>query len=159
MKQKKSPHVIVFRIAALLLISILATTSIVSGRYARYTNAATGGGDMQVAYFQVTETGELRTTTSVSLSPKETVKLGIQVHNASEVAVEYCVRAVNRYGNLPLEFKVLDENGNEVEVSDLNCGDTRNLVLQIHWRNGENSDSYIGMVDIIDIFLTAVQVD
>ena len=81
MNENRKPHAIVLRAAAVLLILVLFTTSIVSGRYARYTSSATGHDSARVAKFRVTEEGIDGQMIKVSIAPGQTVKHEIIVHN------------------------------------------------------------------------------
>lgn len=156
MDNKKQPHVIMLRTAAVLLILVMLSTSMVAGRFARYTTSASGSDSARVARFSVTEAGEFLQTASVRIHPGETVPLAVQVKNDSEVAVTYSVTAENEYCNLPLEFVVLD---GEKTVAHLAPGETKALAVQIGWQAEETEDKYIGMVDLIHLTVHVTQID
>ena len=158
MNENRKPHAIVLRAAAVLLILVLFTTSIVSGRYARYTSSATGHDSARVAKFRVTEEGIDGQMIKVSIAPGQTVKHEIIVHNDSEVAIAYSVIADNKHQNLPLTISVSDGKTTGSSVT-LDPGVTKTVNLQIYWDETKNEDKYIGMVDTIHLVLTAAQID
>lgn len=158
MSENRKPHVIALRTAAVLLILVLMTTSIVSGRYARYASSATGRDTARVAKFQVTEEGFTGDPIKVLISPGETAKHQISVHNDSEVTVECSVAAVSEYENLPLTFSVGDGTSTGT-TAILEPGQTKLVNLQVYWDENETSDHYIGMVDLVHLTLTVAQVD
>ena len=73
MTENRKAHVIVLRAAAVLLILVMLSTSMVAGRYARYTSSASGNDSARVAKFRVTESGDLKTTFIVKISPGKSV--------------------------------------------------------------------------------------
>ena len=158
MNENRKPHAIVLRAAAVLLILVLFTTSIVSGRYARYTSSATGHDSARVAKFRVTEEGIDGQMSKVSIAPGQTAKHEIIVHNDSEVAIAYSVIADNKHQNLPLTISVSDGKTTGSSVT-LDPGVTKTVNLQIYWDETKNEDKYIGMVDTIHLVLTAAQID
>ena len=158
MNENRKPHAIVLRAAAVLLILVLFTTSIVSGRYARYTSSATGHDSARVAKFRVTEEGIDGQMIKVSIAPGQTAKHEIIVHNDSEGAIAYSVIADNKHQNLPLTISVSDGKTTGSSVT-LDPGVTKTVNLQIYWDETKNEDKYIGMVDTIHLVLTAAQID
>lgn len=160
MTENRKAHVIVLRAAAVLLILVMLSTSMVAGRYARYTSSASGNDSARVAKFRVTESGELKTTFIVKISPGKSVDKTITVANDSEVAVEYEIIARNEHNNLPLQFQLMDMDGETpVDAAQLAPGKTKDLTFRIIWEAGYTSDSYIGMVDAIQLTITATQID
>ena len=158
MTENRKAHVIVLRAAAVLLILVMLSTSMVAGRYARYTSSASGNDSARVAKFRVTESGDLKTTFIVKISPGKSVDKIITVANDSEVAVEYEIIARNEHNNLPLQFQLMD-GGTPVDAAKLAPGKTKDLTFRIIWEAGYTSDSYIGMVDAIQLTITATQID
>ena len=60
MRKQIKPHVFVLRLAAVLLILVMLSTSMLAGRYARYASTATGGDSARVIRFgdlTLTESG------------------------------------------------------------------------------------------------------
>lgn len=158
MKENRKPHVFMLHAAAVLLILVLLSTCMVAGRYARYTTVASDEDSARVAKFSVTETGVFREKVKVDMIPGQTVQLEIHIKNDSEVAVEYTVTAKNEYENLPLEFSLID-NGQAVTAAVLAPEKEKNLLYQISWPASENSDQYIGMVDLIHLTIQVSQID
>lgn len=158
MNENRKPHAIVLRAAAVLLILVLFTTSIVSGRYARYTSSATGHDSARVAKFQVTEEGISSDMLTLRVRPGYAAEHPITVHNKSEVAIEYAVHVVDSYGHLPLSLSIKD-GASTGTTAILAPGDTKEVKLLVYWDESETSDRYIGMVDLIRLTLTATQVD
>lgn len=158
MNENRKPHAIVLRAAAVLLILVLFTTSIVSGRYARYTSSATGHDSARVAKFHVTESGAVGEKLKVELCPGQTEEREIIVHNDSEVAIAYTVIPDNKHQNLPLTISIRDGTTTGSSVT-LDPDENKTLYLQIYWDATKNEDKYIGMVDTIHLILTAAQID
>ena len=158
MTENRKAHVIVLRAAAVLLILVMLSTSMVAGRYARYTSSASGNDSARVAKFRVTESGDLKTTFIVKISPGKSVDKTITVANDSEVAVEYEIIARNEHNNLPLQFQLMDGE-TPVDAAQLPPDQTKDLTFRIIWEAGYTSDSYIGMVDAIQLTITATQID
>lgn len=89
MKENRRTPVIALRAAAVLLILVMMTTSIVSGRYARYTNSATVSDSARVAKYDVSV--KAITGDQIVLDPNSsnTVSYNFSVTSNSEVTVEY----------------------------------------------------------------------
>lgn len=158
MNENRKLHAVVLRIAAVLLVLVMLSTSMVAGRYARYTTTASGYDAARIARFSVTESGDLRQTFKVKVSPGEAVPITVQLKNDSEVAVAYTVSAENYFRNLPLEFTVIDTATSQ-PAQPLAPGETRELALQIFWQEDITDDKYIGMVDLIHLTIRVTQVD
>lgn len=158
MREKRINNRILLRAAAVILLLILFTSCILAGRYARYTTAESGDDSARVAKFLITETGELTEARRIELVPSETVKLRVEVENGSEVDVEYSITADNPYENLPLEYTFLGDDTLSTKAY-LKPGEIKEVYLQIHWQDDKTQDEYIGMVDVVYLKVTAVQVD
>ncbi len=161
MKENRKPHVFMLRAAAVLLILVLLSASMVAGRYARYTTTASGSDSARVAKFHVTHSGEIPEavqTIRVNLRPGEKCPYSIQVVNDSEVAVAYTITAKSKYENLPLEFSLIDSD-QPVAAAVLVPGETKDLQYQVSWPADKNDDKYIGMVDLIHLTIQASQID
>ena len=150
-------HMIVLRTAAVLLVLVMLSTSIVAGRYARYTTTASGNDSARVAKFLITETGTVSAEIKATLRPGDEVDFSIQVTNGSEVTVNYSITAANVYNNLPLTISLMDGT-QEVQNIHLAPGKTREMKLRVKW-TGEASNDLIGHIDLIRLTVTAIQVD
>ena len=158
MTYNRRPHVILLRTAAVLLILVLLSTSMVAGRFARYTTTASGTDSARVAKFLVTESGSLTGDVAVSLSPGETAGLEVQVTNDSDVAVSYSVAAENKYNNLPLSFTLAEDKA-AVAAATLAPGQTKTLTWQVSWDAEQTDDKYLGMVDLVHLTIHVTQID
>lgn len=158
MTDNRKPHVLVFRLAAVLLILVMLSSGMVAGRFARYITTSSGSDSARVARFSVTESGILKDTVSVKIVPGQKLPLSVQIQNDSEVAVSYSVSAENQYNNLPLTFTLLD-NTTPVGEARLAPGETKNLALQIYWDESITDDKYMGRVDLIRLTLQVNQLD
>lgn len=89
MKENRRTPVIALRTAAVLLILVMMTTSIVSGRYARYTSSATVSDSARVAKYDVSV--KAITGDQIVLDPNSsnTASYNFSVTSGSEVTVEY----------------------------------------------------------------------
>ena len=81
---------ILMRTAAVLLLLVMLTTSVVSGHYARYTTTVTSGDSARVAKYEVTVAAASADT--LKLDPNgtdKTASYNFSVTSGSEVTVEY----------------------------------------------------------------------
>ena len=158
--------------AAILLCLVMASFWLMSNIYARYTAQGSGGDSARVAKFEITEKGTVTQDFNLTIAPGETQDYQVTVTNKSEVAVTYMMDIKNKYENLPLKVKMLDENGTEIEnkSKDISANDTTTYTykLQISWpkttedtndtTDYQNAD-YAGKTDLLEITLRAVQKD
>ena len=147
----KNINYILMRTVAVLLILVFLSTAMVTGRYARYISSASSEDSARVAKFHVTVSEETELI-SVPIQPGQTAEMFFSVTNDSEVAVALAYEVKNVHNNLPLEFLH--------PVSDaVGPGKTVDVPLKITWPAGQSNDNYIGMVDLLEISVRAVQVD
>ena len=165
MFDNRKPHVIVLRLAAVLLILVTLSTSMIAGRYARYTTTASASDTARVAKFEVHESSDLLTdNVAIRIIPGSTAQNFVEITNNSEVAVCCTITAENPYKVFPLAFTLYN-----VEV----VGDTTNLIpfdgniapgaeakyaVVTSW-TGTTDSSYSGKVDLIRISGTTTQSD
>jgi len=161
---------LMMRAAALLLMLVMLSSSVVSGRYARYITTASYEDSARVAKFNIvvpetSATAELQ----AKLIPGESVE-GLEIHNYSEVAVEFTLTVENVTDNLPLSFSVTSGESPVTPVGDSTDPATfvgtvppsssiTDYTLKILWPKSENNIDYCGRVDLIRITLDAQQVD
>lgn len=164
MFDNRKPHVIVLRLAAVLLILVTLSTSMVAGRYARYTTTASGSDSARVAKFLVTETntdGLFTQNVSINVAPGLTSRNTIDVTNSSEVAVNYCIDVNNTYENLPLKFEIkVGEATHAIPFTGaIAPNSSATYTLLTTWNSTDNSIDYAGKVDLIQVTLDAIQID
>lgn len=87
MTSNRKPHVIVLRLAAVLLVLVMLSTSMVAGRYARYTATATASDSARVAKYEITFSSD--PNESIALSEGAPASYRFSVTSGSEVTVEY----------------------------------------------------------------------
>lgn len=159
---------ILMRTAAVLLMLVLVTSGMVSGRFARYVTTATYEDGARVAKFNIVEEGSFFTQLQTDIAPGVTQEM-ITVKNYSEVAVEFTITVDNVYHNIPLDFEVKDgdatlaksENADGTVTFTGNIGpgqQSKSFRLNLIW-TGDDSINYIGRVDLIRVTLDAVQID
>lgn len=152
---------ILMRTVAVLLMLVLISTGIVTGRYARYTTTVSGSDSARVARFSVTAKSRLlQTTLPLEMIPGTTTEQTILVDNDSEVAIRYTITADNPYRNFPVVFQIRDgETTHDVPFSADMAPDTwAEYTLVVTW-NGSKDISYSGRVDLIELTLNATQID
>lgn len=151
------------RVAAVLLVLVLFSTAMVSGRYARYVSSASGSDSARVAKFQITESGDIldREIFSCDLSPGTSHEAEIQVFNDSEVAVDYTITAKTLYGLLPLQYTVTYDGKTETApfTSVIAPGRTVTFTLNITWPEDQADASFAGKVDCVELTIQAAQID
>ena len=166
----KKVNSILMRVLAVLLMLVLVTSSMVSGRYARYVTTATYEDSARVAKFNIVETkGTAFTQIPAKITPGEVTEY-ISVQNYSEVAVEFTIKVESPYKNIPLMFRIMD--GEEILAETENVNDMLTFTgtigpgqqdkqyrLVIVWPLASDNIDYIGRVDLIQVSLNAVQVD
>lgn len=164
-------HTITLRLAAVMLMLVLLTTSIVSGRYARYVTTATGSDEARVAKFKVSHSlfhEDTDLTQSIPLpqiTPGETVSVTVKVEMEAEVAVCNTITVTSEYENLPLKFTVKEIETGESGTSPFsvqyapNDTGTKEYQVDITWDSNGKDQDYMGMVDMLNINVKSVQVD
>lgn len=155
---------IVLRLAAVLLGLTLLSAWATGRMYARYSTTATFSDSARVAKFNISEDGTLtKEITIADMQPGQTENYQVTVTSDSEVAVYYTIAVENVYKNLPLQTTVLDENDNTLPdgraTIGVNDSTPKTYTLQVSWPESETGAAYAGMVDVLAITLTAVQVD
>ncbi|MDO4363224.1 MAG: hypothetical protein Q4C99_01730 [Clostridia bacterium] len=161
MNTKSKGSNLIFRLLSLLLVFTLASAYLLSGVAAKYTSHSGGADNARVASFNVTQSGTATADIALDIKPGDTVQYEVAVTSNSEVALSYTIGVENKYNNLPLEFKMLDENNNEINSDTIMYSDskTHNYKLQIAWPSNEDDVSYSGKVDLLVVTLDASQVD
>lgn len=157
---KKTP--IVFYVGIVLACLTLISVYMTSGLYARYTTRATSSDSARVAKFRVTDTltvtdskGDVVHSFTMfedSLIPGESTTYTFAVQNDSEVAVRFSVRGEASINNLPLD---IPDN-----VSVTLAPNTRETVqFVVSWPANEDDPAYGDMIELIEIFVTAEQIN
>ena len=160
---------ILMRTAAVLLALVLLSSSVVTGRYARYVTTATYEDGARVARFNIVEDGRFVTDMGGYVAPGITKDV-VLIKNYSEVAVEFTITVKNVYQNLPLTFEIWDGDTKlpQTEGSDGTVSFTgtvgasqqeRVLQLGTVWAPGDANLKYCGRVDLIQLTVDAVQID
>lgn len=172
MTNNRKPHVIVLRLAAVLLILVMLSTSMIAGRYARYVTTATFEDSARVARFNIVEefSEPLFTDVGARIQPGTTTLEGITIKNYSEVAVDFVITVTSQYDNLPLSFEMKDgeteldktvsANGVTTFIGRIGPNQQEKAFkLFISWPIEENGIQYSGKVDVIRVSVNAIQVD
>ena len=159
-RRKRAKINIPMLIACVLLCLTLFSVHLTSGIYARYVSRAEGSDDSRVAEFNVTEETELTESIIFDVAPGDESKYKIKVNNDSEVAVTYSVVIENKTKNIPLVFKIGEDEGVDSFTKEfaMEPKETVEFDIIITWA-AEDAEEYMGMVDLIDITLKAVQKD
>jgi len=160
----KNTRNIPLRLAAVLLCLTLASTSFVSGLFARYVATDQGGDSARVAKFSITGSDVLTQPISASFAPGEEKRdIKIQIANDSEVTVDFTVSVSNETNNLPLELALAKDGttvpGNKATEQLAPGKSTKNYTLTIDWPVNKNDPKLMGQLDYILVKVTAVQVD
>lgn len=158
------------RVASVLLVLVLFSTSIVTGHLARYVTTATGSDSSRIAAFNLTQSGVSEQDFMTSIAPGNMEIRTIEVQNLSEVAMHYTIQLINESYNLPhLTFSMLgeDEYGTSAGTFDPNTltfedslpanSDKRYIRLKTIWNDTDPANAE--KVDWIRILLTAEQID
>ena len=165
MRRSEQINIWIFRIAAVLLCLTVMSVWGTSRLYARYSTSASGSDSARVAKFQITQNGDALTQTQTitveGMKPGDTNKYTVTVQSDSEVTVDYSISVKNVYENLPLEFKMQDASGKTITKDTIQPNDTatKTYTLQVTWPTSQTDQSYAGKVDLLNITLTAAQVD
>ncbi len=156
---KKTP--IVFYVGIVLACLTLISVYMTSGLYARYTTRATSSDSARVAKFRVTDTltvtdskgYEVNSFTMFedSLIPGESTTYTFAVQNDSEVAVRFSVRGEASINNLPLEMSPV--------TITLEPNESETVRFFVSWPANENDPAYGDMIELIEIFVTAEQIN
>ena len=154
MKTKTVKMNIPMCLACILLCLTMFSAAMVSGLYARYTAGNTAEDAARVAAFSVTETGDVLTQElRLHIDPDTPAEVIVTVKNDSETAVRYRMEANNPFENLPLQFDLDEPTAYEIAP-----GKTAECTLTVSW-SGAADVRYAGRVDLIELTLTAEQID
>lgn len=166
---------ILMRTVAVLLMLVLVTSGMVSGRFARYVTTAEYSDSARVAKFHIIDTVDTNMLGSVEIpvliKPGNISTEAIALKNHSEVAVQFTITVENVYDNLPLSFQIRDQDNNvlaqmaEDENSVTYTGtiapgqNNKAFSLFVGWPYSESNLNYCGRVDLIRVAVKAEQVD
>lgn len=137
------------RLASILLVCVLLTTSVISGTFAKYTSTATGSDTARVAKWSFTAGGtEISTTDEFTfdlwtftdrnnvddadtiIAPGTKGQFSIALVNNSEVTANYTVSFVESQGNvddkhIPIQYSLTGADDEwKDDISQLNIGET-----------------------------------
>ena len=179
MNGNRKPHIFVLRAAAVLLVLVLLTTSVVSERYARYVSTASGGDRARIAayVFDVNDTeGHIIDLTEIR-KPGDNKSFQFTVDNyrndvVSEVAEKY-VLTIELQSSLPLTCTLTGGNETIMLTGVGGTGSATNsfeaavqsdeaYTLRVDWDKNENgTDIEYSRAGIAVVVLTvnAQQVD
>lgn len=135
---------------------------LICSAYAKYVTSASESDGARVAKFSVIQEGPATQQIMVEhVYPGFCEAYPVIVTNNSEVTIVYNITAVNRSDQLPLMFRMLDENNKEIVSNGamIAGGDDSEHVykLEISWPADQADPIYAGKTDMIDIRLEAVQ--
>ncbi len=137
--------------ACLLLVLVVLTTNMSGGLFAKYRTSSSGGDTARVAKFEVdANIQSLTHDLTLDIRPGES-NFMISLENKSEVAIDCLIEVKNITKNIPLVFEVI--NG-----SNILAGETRDVTFKVKWDENGALD-YMGMVDLVKIYITVQQVD
>lgn len=163
--------VLIYRVAAVLICAVLLTTHMVAGLFAKYTHTERSAITARVAKFDILGEGTFADEFVATVAPGESEQFIAQIDITGdlEVAVNVSIDVVNVTNNIPYEYKLKKQVGdNFVDVDAFNfdyypSSDEENYRLFIYIpEDSELPDSnleYRGMVDYIKITVTAQQID
>lgn len=162
-KHKKTAAVnIPMCIAACLFCLTLFSFYLCGGLYARYTTSARGEDAARVAKFDVSENGAYFSQHLLIETTPGSVEREIVITNNSEVAVACVVTIKNKTQNIPYSFSIDGSTLSMHECSvtcylEPNSKDNK-IEIVIEW-DEEGALKYMGMVDLIELTISAEQVD
>jgi len=148
-------------LAGVLFCLTLISIHFTSGLYAKYITKTGSEDSARVAQFDVTEECSLLSKDVVFEIRPGTSEYQIAVNNKSEVAIDYKVSIINTSKTMPLSFQIGDSAAEEdqVQVSQqMKANDSAIYIVKILW-DAEGALEYMGMVDLIQIHVEAVQRD
>lgn len=153
--------------AAVMLCMTLLSTYFVAGLYARYSTGEENINEARVAKFSITGDGTLLEPIEAELAPGDSLEEVLNIHNNSEVAVEYTISVTNVTNILPLHFSMtkadsapdLAADGTTFTAQQLPGSHTDQYTLHIDWAAADNDPALMGLVDYITVTVTATQID
>ena len=168
----KKINSILMRVVAVLLMLVMLSTGMVSGRYARYVTTATYEDGARVARFNVVMTEyPLVTNVETKIKPGESTMDAILVKNYSEVAVALTFRAETVHGEIPLMLTLVDgetvlatnnpaENTPLIYKVDVPAGqEISNMKIRVSWPADGNNLQFVGKANLVRITAIATQID
>ena len=151
------PKDIMFSLILLVVVTSLAVVNLA----AKYRTKTGEGEGSRIAKFEITEAGVSTIDISgLDFYPGYYATHELQIHNKSEVAINYTVTASN-IGDLPLEFEIDGNVGSPLNFTKLLVPNGENKVynLVVRWPEEFNDPAYSGKVDLVKITVNAVQAD
>ena len=160
------------RLASILLVCVLLTTSVISGTFAKYTSSATASDKARVAKWDIyledsamteTYTIDLFTYTDANvdvdgngsekvIAPGTTGSFTIDLQNKSEVTAAYTIDyTVTNESNIPVEYSVDNGATWTTELADVSTpvtlamGQTTATSVTVQWRwafTGAQSENF-----------------
>lgn len=162
-EKKKAPFI--FQIGVLLLFLSLVSTVLISGLYARYSAVTTSFDEARVAEFDVDIEADVDIYSSLvplgELQPGGERTISFTVNNHSEVSVFLTVGIVNLTGNLPIDLPLAGtvEAGIPAFEKKLAPAESVTFSVTVSWDEAENDPSAAGKTDVVEIQVSAEQVD
>ena len=149
-------------LAAILLCLTLFSCHLCGGLYAKYSATGFGEDAARVARFDVSEDGAYFSKNLLIETAPGRVEREIVVTNNSEVAVACVVTIKNKTQNIPYSFSIDGSTLSMHECSvtcylEPNSKDNK-IEIVIEW-DEEGALKYMGMVDLIELTISAEQVD
>ena len=145
-----------------LLTYLIVVTLVATGvSLSAYVTTADGMDAARVAKFEININGEnneeiLKQNFTAQIKPGGNIGK-FEIVNNSEVAVDYVVTVDSKTNNLPIEV-ALDKNSGTLEAGG-STANSANGNVSIYWPETENSIEYAGKVELIEITVTATQID
>ena len=166
-KLNKAPSFTAMHLALLIFCGVIITTHSTGVLYAKYKSEASASASGTVARFEVTEQltvinsdGDKESQPIDSFIVNDTLKPGesttyqFKVKNKSDVAINFIISGKTVFNELPLTLETV-----EVEMAP---GEEKTIEFKVLWdqSTAENlSLDFCGKIDMIEIFVTAEQID
>ena len=148
-----------------LLCLTMISTYFTGGIYAKYTVRDSASDSARVATFNVNITSDIDSYVGIiplgDIQPGDSKQIQFAVTNKSEVVVEFSVTVVNKTGNLPLNVPVkgTPKADTPIVTSVLSPDSSDTVDLSVSWPAEHSDPSYAGKSDILELKVSAVQID
>lgn len=144
-----------------LILLVVVTSLTVVNLAAKYRSSTGSDDSARIAKFEITETGVSTFDISTeSFYPGYEVTKELQIHNKSEVAVDYTVTA-STSGVLPLEIEIDGDAGNPLTFSRqlVPNGAMTVFDITVRWPEEYNDVEYSGKLDLLKLTVSVTQAD
>ena len=165
MKQANKKFPTIFYIGLTLLYLVVISSYLMGGLYAKYQTSSSSKDAAQIADFHVDIVSDINIYSELidlgEMQPGDTKAFVFTVTNNSEIATAFHVNIVNLTGNLPLNVPLYDPTKVTEPIFSqvLQPKATATYSVFVSWDQNQSHPSAAGKTDLLELKVTAEQID